>query len=53
LLIIIAPFVLIAAFFREPELGGLQGTFTLPAILATFSGTFFHLFSGAWQRHDK
>lgn len=48
-LIIIAPFLLLAAFFREPQYDGLQGFLTLPAIFATFIGTFFHLVSGARQ----
>lgn len=50
-LILIAPFVLIGAFFREPKLSGLQGSLTLPGILAVFIGTFFHLISGARQNN--
>lgn len=49
-LILIPPFVLIAAFFREPNLAGLQGSLTQPAIIATFIGTLLHLFSGAGRR---
>lgn len=52
-LIIIAPFLLLAAFFREPTISGLQGFFTLPAILAIFLGTFFHLISGARHGRDS
>jgi hypothetical protein len=50
ILIIIPPFVLIAAFFREPNLAGLQGSLTQPAIIATFVGTLLHLFSGFRKR---
>jgi hypothetical protein len=50
ILILIPPFVLIAAFFREPTLAGLQGSLTQPAIIATFVGTLLHLFSGARKR---
>jgi hypothetical protein len=51
-LIIIAPFLLLTAFFREPNVAGLQGTFTLPGIFAVFLGTFFHLISGARKDRD-
>ena len=50
ILILIPPFALIAAFFREPNLAGLQGTLTQPAIIATFVGTLLHLFSGFTRR---
>jgi hypothetical protein len=48
MLIIIAPFLLIAAFFYEPVLGGLPRTFTLPGIISLSVGALCHLFSGAW-----
>ncbi|HEX8844827.1 MAG TPA: hypothetical protein VF791_09305 [Pyrinomonadaceae bacterium] len=45
-LVIIAPFLLLGAFFYEPKLGGLDRPFTLPAILALSIGALCHLFSG-------
>jgi hypothetical protein len=48
--IIGAPFLSVGAFFHEPQLPGLRGPLTLPAIIALFVGTFLHLLSGAWQR---
>ena len=48
-LIIIAPFLSIAAFFYEPTIQGLQRTFSLPAIVALLAGTLFHLISGVRQ----
>lgn len=48
-LIIIAPFLLISAFFYEPTIEGLQRTFSLPAIVALLAGTLFHLISGVRQ----
>lgn len=52
-LIIIAPFLLLAAFFYEPWLAGLQRTFTLPAIVALFTGALLHLFSSVRQGKDS
>jgi hypothetical protein len=49
LLIIIAPLMMIGAFFYEPTLKGLQRTLTLPAIVTLAVGVFFHLFSGMKQ----
>ena len=48
-LIIIAPFLLILAFFYEPRLANLQMTLTLPGIVSLFTGALLHLLSGAWQ----
>jgi hypothetical protein len=48
-LLIIAPLMMIGAFFYEPMLKGLQRTLTLPAIVALVVGVFFHLFSGMKQ----
>ncbi|HKR00168.1 MAG TPA: hypothetical protein VJT09_05815 [Pyrinomonadaceae bacterium] len=49
LLIIVAPLLLIAAFFYEPTLRGLKRPLTLPAIIALITGVFCHLFSGVKQ----
>lgn len=49
LLIIVAPFLLLAAFFYEPTLAGLQRTLTLPAIISLFVGAVLHLLSGLGQ----
>jgi undecaprenyl pyrophosphate phosphatase UppP len=46
LLLLVSPFLLLAAFFYEPPLPHLQRTFTLPAIKALLAGTIFHLLSG-------
>ena len=48
-LLIIAPLMMIGAFFYEPTLKGLQRTLTLPAIVALVIGVFCHLFSGMRQ----
>jgi hypothetical protein len=48
-LLLVAPFLLIAAFFYEPKLANLQRTFTKPAIIALLSGTLLHLLSGIRQ----
>ena len=50
-LVLIAPFLLLFAFFYEPPLPHLQRTFTLPAIVSLLVGTLLHLLSGA--RQDK
>ena len=52
-LLIIAPLMMIGAFFYEPTLKGLQRTLTLPAIVALVVGVFFHLFSGMKQGKDS
>jgi hypothetical protein len=51
-LLLIAPFLLLAAFFYEPPRANLQRTFTLPAIVALLAGTLLHLLSGARQSKD-
>jgi hypothetical protein len=48
-LIVVAPFLLIGAFFYEPTLEGLQGTLTLPAMIALLTGTLLHFVSGVRQ----
>lgn len=52
-LVLIAPFLLLAAFFYEPLLPNLQRTFTLPAIEFLLAGTLLHLLSGLRQRKDS
>jgi hypothetical protein len=52
-LLIIAPLMMIGAFFYEPTLKGLQRTLTLPAIVLLVTGVFFHLFSGMRQGKDS
>jgi hypothetical protein len=51
-LIIIAPFLLLCAFFYEPTLQGMQRTLTLPAIVAISVGALCHLFSGMSRRKN-
>jgi Na+-driven multidrug efflux pump len=51
-LVLVAPFLLLAAFFYEPPLANLQRTFTLPAIVSLLAGTLLHLLSGARQDRD-
>jgi D-alanyl-lipoteichoic acid acyltransferase DltB (MBOAT superfamily) len=53
ILLIIAPLMMIVAFFYEPTLKGLQRPLTLPAIVALLVGVFFHLFSGVKQGKDS
>lgn len=48
-LVLVAPFILLLAFFREPTLQNLQRPFTQPAIIALLTGTLLHLLSGAGQ----
>jgi hypothetical protein len=45
-LVLIAPFLLMAAFFSEPQMPNLPRQFTLPAIVALLAGTLLHLLSG-------
>ena len=52
ILVLVAPFLLLAAFFYEPPRANLQRTFTLPAIVALLAGTLLHLLSGARQSKD-
>ena len=52
-LLIVAPLMMIGAFFYEPTLKGLQRTLTLPAIVMLVVGVFFHLFSGMRQGKDS
>lgn len=52
-LIIVAPFVLLAAFFREPKLTGLQSFLTLAAVIALLAGTIFHSLSGMRQSRSS
>ena len=47
-LIIIAPLLLIGAFFYEPTKTGLPRPLTLPGIVSLFVGALCHLFSGVW-----
>jgi hypothetical protein len=47
-LIIIAPLLLIGAFFYETTMAGLPRPLTLPGIVALFVGALCHLFSSAW-----
>jgi hypothetical protein len=49
-LIIVAPVLLIAAFFSEPKLAGMQRHWTLPGVVAVFAGTLLHLFIGFRDR---
>jgi hypothetical protein len=51
-LVLVAPFVLLLAFFREPTLANLQRPFTLPAIVALLTGTLLHLLSGLRQKSE-
>jgi peptidoglycan/LPS O-acetylase OafA/YrhL len=52
-LLIIAPLLMIGAFFYEPTLKGLQRTLTLPALILLILGVSFHLFSGMRQGREK
>jgi hypothetical protein len=51
-LLIIAPLMMIGAFFYEPTLKGLPRTLTLPALITLIAGVFFHLFSGMRQAKE-
>ena len=46
LLVMLAPLMLIGAFFYEPRLDKLQGPLTLPAIISLFAGVLLHMISG-------
>jgi hypothetical protein len=52
-LLIIAPLMMIGAFFYEPMLEGMPRTLTLPALVALIIGVLFHLFSGMRQGKDS
>ena len=52
-LLLLAPFLLLAAFFYEPPLANLQRTFSQPAIISMLVGTLFHLLSGVKQSNDE
>jgi hypothetical protein len=45
-LMIVAPALMVAAFFTEPGVPGLPRQFTLPAIIALSAGTLLHALSG-------
>lgn len=49
-LILIAPILLLAAFFREPWLANFERPFGRPGIYAAFAGTLLHLISSARKR---
>lgn len=46
-LVVAAPLLLLAAFFREPGREGLPREFTLPAMNALLAGVLLHFLSGA------
>ena len=46
-LILAAPLLLLAAFFREPWLQNFERPLTRPAVYAVFAGTLLHLISSA------
>lgn len=52
-LLLIAPFLLMGAFFYEPTLPHLPRPLTLPAIVSLLTGTLFHLISGARQNKES
>ncbi len=52
-LIVIAPVLFTAAFFYEPTLPGLDTPLSHWGMYTILAGTFFHLFSGAWQSKDS
>jgi hypothetical protein len=49
-LVLVVPFLLLAAFFVEPTLTDLQRPFARPAIIGLFVGMLTHLLSGAGMR---
>ena len=49
-LIIVAPALMLAAFFAEPGEPGLKRHFTLPAVVILSSGTLLHALSGLRSR---
>ena len=52
ILIILATALSVGAFFYEPKQAGLPRPLTLPAIVAIFAGTLFHLFGGGGRKRD-
>lgn len=52
-LVLVAPLLLIAAFFYEPTHGHLQRPFTLPAIVALLSGTLLHMLGAMRQSAES
>lgn len=52
-LLIIAPLIMVGAFFYEPTLKGMPRTLTLPALVALIAGVFFHLLSAMRQGKDS
>jgi hypothetical protein len=53
ILLILAPLLMIGAFFYEPTLKGLPRPLTLPALVALIVGVFCHLFSGIGRNRDS
>jgi hypothetical protein len=53
ILVLAAPLLLLAAFFKEPWLPGLRSSFTLPAIIMLAVGTLLHAFSGLRARRPS
>lgn len=49
-LIILATFTTVGAFFYEPQVAGLQRTFTLPSLIGLLTGTLLHMLSGIKRR---
>ena len=49
-LIVVAPALMLAAFFTEPGEPGLKRHFTLPAVVILSSGTLLHALSGLRSR---
>jgi len=45
-LLLLATLFSVGAFFYEPQVAGLQRTFTLPALIGLLTGTLMHLLSG-------
>ena len=52
-LILVAPLLMLAAFFSEPTLPGLQRHYTLPAIIMLSVGTLFHAFSSTREKQYR
>lgn len=52
-LLIIAPLIMIGAFFYETALKGMPRTLTLPALVALMLGVFLHLLSAKGQSKDS
>ena len=51
-LIVVAPALMLAAFFAEPGEPGLKRHFTLPAVVILSSGTLLHALSG-WRSGER